>query len=252
MNAKDSGIIFHAGCLPESDLIFMSYILDALKKIEHEKNKKRLNGRVSIANDLFQERKQPHAGTGVGKIAALVVAAALITGSGTWFVFNRNSTRSAIAVRPSTPPQAVPIAVPVAAPPAPTPVQAVTPATAPPTAPPPAAAAPSTRDAAGEDNTVRAGRRARQTAAPVKAQPVVQVQPVQTVAAPAEIKLSGIAWQDERSSRRAVINGFLLKEGATVSGARIIDIQADRVRFASSAGEFEIRLDAVLPAEVKR
>ncbi len=72
------------------------------------------------------------------------------------------------------------------------------------------------------------------------------------VRAPADIKLSGIAWQDERSARRAVINGFLLKEGAAVSGAKIIDIQIDRVRFSSPAGQFEIKLDAVLPAEVKR
>jgi general secretion pathway protein B len=76
--------------------------------------------------------------------------------------------------------------------------------------------------------------------------------PAQSVVPPADIKLSGIAWQDERSARRAVINGFLLKEGAVVSGAKISEIQADRVRFASAAGTFEIRLDAVLPAEVKR
>ncbi|GAC1466137.1 MAG: hypothetical protein PVSMB11_01550 [Desulfuromonadaceae bacterium] len=70
--------------------------------------------------------------------------------------------------------------------------------------------------------------------------------------APADIKLSGIAWQDERRARRAVVNGFLLKEGAVVSGAKIIDIQADRVRFSSSTGLFEIKLDAVLPAEGQR
>jgi hypothetical protein len=232
----------------------MSYILDALKKIEHEKNKKRPDGRVSIANDLFQERKQPHAGTGVGKIAALVVAAALITGGGTWFVLKGSSTKNAIAVRPSTPPKAPPIMVPVTPPPAPTSVQTVVqtvvPAAAPPTVQPPAAAAPVTNAAAGED--APASRRAKRATAPAKARPVAKAQPVQTVAAPADIKLSGIAWQDEHSGRRAVINGFLLKEGAIVSGARIIDIQADRVRFASSGGEFEIRLDAVLPAEVKR
>ena len=77
-------------------------------------------------------------------------------------------------------------------------------------------------------------------------------QPVPTVQPPADIKLSGIAWQDERAARRAVINGFLLKEGAVVSGAKIIDIRADSVRFSSAAGQFEIRLDAVLPSEVKR
>jgi general secretion pathway protein B len=249
MNAKDSGIIFHAGCLPESDPICMSYILDALKKIEHEKNKKRSDGRISIANDLFQERKQPNAGTGIGKIAALVLAASLLVGGGTWFVLNGNSHKSATAVRPSAPPQVVQ----VAAPPVPTPVQAVAPVMAPLTVPPTAAAAPQTNTAASGDDNAPARGKARRLAIPITAEPVVQKkQPVQTVAAPADVKLSGIAWQDERSGRRAVINGFLLKEGAVVSGARIIDIQADRVRFASAGGEFEIRLDAVLPSEVKR
>jgi general secretion pathway protein B len=83
-------------------------------------------------------------------------------------------------------------------------------------------------------------------------QSVALKQPTQSVPAPADVKLSGIAWQDERGARRAVINGFLLKEGAVVAGATITDIQADRVRFSSAAGAFEIRLDAVFPSEVKR
>lgn len=225
----------------------MSYILDALKKIEHEKNKKRSDGRISIANDLFQERKQPNAGTGIGKIAVLVLVAALIAGGGTWFVLNGNSHKSATAVRPSVPPQAVQ----VAAPPVPSPVQAVVPVVAPPTVPP--AAAPQTNTAASGDDNSPASDKARQSALPITAEPVVpKKQSVQTIPAPADVKLSGIAWQDERSGRRAVINGFLLKEGAVVSGAKIIDIQSGRVRFASAGGEFEIRLDAVLPSEVKR
>ena len=85
----------------------------------------------------------------------------------------------------------------------------------------------------------------------IKTQPLTPKQPLQSVQAPTDIKLSGIAWQDEHSARRAVINGFLLKEGAVVSGAKIADIQADRVRFLSPTGLFEIKLDAVLPAEVK-
>ena len=83
-------------------------------------------------------------------------------------------------------------------------------------------------------------------------QPVPPPKNVPAVQAPADIKLSGIAWQDDRSARRAVINGFLLKEGAVVAGATVIDIHADRVRFSTSAGIFEIKLDSVLPAEVQR
>jgi general secretion pathway protein B len=119
--------------------------------------------------------------------------------------------------------------------------------------PSPAAAAPQKNaDAdAYEDVDSPSSRRTRRSAAAVIPQPVARKQLVQNIPAPADIKLSGIAWQDERSGRRAVINGFLLKEGAVVSGAKIVDIQADRVRFSSPGGPFEIRLDAVLPAEVK-
>ena len=241
----------------------MSYILDALKKIEHEKNKKRSDGRLSVANDLFQERKQPASRAGIWKIAVLIVGASLVTGGGTWFVLHGKSTRSVVAVRPLTPPQAVPIVPPVVAPPvlpmpAPIPVQAVAPAMVPSLVPSPPATAPqeTSEDGGGDDS--RLSRKARRAIARGKAQPVVQkssaqaVSPVQVVPAPADIKLSGIAWQDERAGRRAVINGFLLKEGAVVSGAKIIDIQADRVRFSSAGGQFEMRLDAVLPAEVKK
>jgi general secretion pathway protein B len=231
----------------------MSYILDALKKIEHEKNKKRSDGRVSIANDLFQERKQPTSGAGIRKIAALVVGASLITGGGTWFVLHGKNARSAVVARPAASPQSVSVALPVPAPPAPIAVQAVVaPAVVPPTVPVPATAVPQSNSVTDGDDDVPSSRRARRSIAAAKAQPVMQKQPVQTVPAPTDIKLSGIAWQDERSGRRAVINGFLLKEGAVVSGAKIIDIQADRVRFSSSGGQFEIRLDAVLPAELKQ
>jgi general secretion pathway protein B len=62
------------------------------------------------------------------------------------------------------------------------------------------------------------------------------------VAAPADIKVSGIAWQDERRARRAVINGFLMQEGGVVSGARITEILPDRVRFSLDNGVFEVPL----------
>ena len=230
----------------------MSYILDALKKIEHEKNKKRSDGTRSIANDLFQERKQPVSGAGTWKIVALIVVASLLAGGGTWFVLHGKSTNSVIVARQSVVPDVVPPVPPVVAPPAPMPVQATVPAVAPPAVLKPAVPAAQAYAASEEDGDAPASSRPRRSAAAVKELPVVQKQSVQIVPAPADIKLSGIAWQDERGGRRAVINGFLLKEGAAVSGAKIIDIQADRVRFSSSGGQFEIRLDAVLPAEIKK
>jgi general secretion pathway protein B len=67
---------------------------------------------------------------------------------------------------------------------------------------------------------------------------------ITTVPAPADIIVTGIAWQDERAARRAVINGFLLQEGKVVSGATILEIHQDRVKFKSTAGIFDVRMDA--------
>jgi len=64
----------------------------------------------------------------------------------------------------------------------------------------------------------------------------------QIIAPPADVVLSGIAWQEERRARRAVVNGFLMQEGGLVSGARIVEIYQDRVRFTLSGKYFELNL----------
>lgn len=229
----------------------MSYILDALKKIEHEKSKKAgPDGRISITGDLFHERKKPSGRSGIWKTAAIVVVAVLVTCAGTWFVLRGDGLKSRAVLRPAV--SAPPVAVTTPVIPAPVPIQAVQ-------APPaqvisvPPASSPSMggkqpEAAAASPRESRRLKKALRERIPAP----VQKQAVPTVPPPADIKLSGIAWQDEHAGRRAVINGFLLKEGAVVSGAKITDIQADRVRFSSAAGVFEIRLDAVLPSEVKK
>jgi general secretion pathway protein B len=55
-----------------------------------------------------------------------------------------------------------------------------------------------------------------------------------------DLKVSGIAWQDDRKDRRAVVNGALVGEGAVVEGARIERIFQDKVRFSRSGETFEI------------
>ena len=237
----------------------MSYILDALKKIEHEKNKRtRPDGRISISGDLFRERSRPVARAGIWKIVLLVAGASLVTAAGTWFVLLGNSKKSVEVIQPAAPPAPpapAPVIPPVVPAPVPAPVQSQ-PApvvTAPPAAPPVAApVTPKIMETVGDEaSSPRQVRRSKIGSKP-QPPPAYPDQPAQSVQAPADIKLSGIAWQEERAARRAVINGFLLKEGAVVSGAKIIDIKADRVRFSSPAGLFEMKLDAVLPAEVKR
>jgi len=62
--------------------------------------------------------------------------------------------------------------------------------------------------------------------------------------APADISITGIAWQDERSLRRAVINGTLVGEGAEVAGARVLEIREDRVRLSRGGQVFEAAFSA--------
>lgn len=230
----------------------MSYILDALKKIEHEKSKRaRPDGRVNISGDLFQERSVPAARAGIWKIVLLIVTASLVTGAGTWYLLLGSGRKSATVVRPAVPAPTASVTPQVVTPVVPLPVQTPSaPVAAVPIGPAPSAA--KNMETAGTvELSPREIRRSKkqitvQSPAPYSKPAAPTIQP------PADIKLSGIAWQDDRAARRVVINGFLLKEGSVVSGAKIIEIQSDRVRFSSAAGQFEIKFDAVLPSEVKR
>lgn len=230
----------------------MSYILDALKKIEHEKSKKNgPAGRISISGDLFLERSRPAAKTGIWKILLLVLSVSLVTGASIWFVLQKKDTKRVAAIRPVVSPVApiAPVTPPAMPHPALHPVQSQPAAVAVPLAAVPAAPKKIKGASGGNLTARRASLSKKQIKAP---QPqVYQKQTVETVPAPSDIKLSGIAWQDDRAARRVVINGFLLREGAVVSGAKITDIKADRVRLLSDSGQFELKLDAVLPAEVK-
>lgn len=232
----------------------MSYILDALKKVEREKLKKDAPGRMtSIAGDLFQERIHQTSGGGRWKVVACVVVASLMTFAGTWLMF-RDKPEKSMTASPYAAPVITTVApVPAPAPPpvAPAPLSPYVPPAASPMAPAASPVPQATDDGDNEGRTVRTAR--RQFRQPAPAVVPLQLKPSpNTIQPPADIKLSGIAWQDERSARRAVVNGFLLKEGSVVSGARITEILADRVRFALPNGTFEIRLDAVLPTEVRK
>lgn len=54
------------------------------------------------------------------------------------------------------------------------------------------------------------------------------------------ITVSGIAWQDERYLRRAVINGSLVGEGAEILGAKVVEIRDNRIRFSRDGEFFEV------------
>lgn len=215
----------------------MSYILDALKKVEHEKLKKSVpGGMISITGELFQTQVQQPVVGGRWKIVVLIAVASLVTFAGTWLLLRNKKTEAvkitapvafspAISVDTSVP--TVPLATSA---PATNRVMPLIPQSLPPTT--------SERD----NNVVETRRPPSLPGQPVGVQPANQS--IQSIQPPADIKLSGIAWQDERSARRAVVNGFLIKEGAVVSGARIVEIMADRVRFVLSGKAFEIKLDS--------
>ena len=226
----------------------MSYILDALKKLEHEKSRKtRGNGMINISGALFEHERPQPSGTAGWKIALTVTIAVLVTFGVTWLLLRPAKGREKVVQRIAPPvagetvppPPALPVVpvqeTPPAAPPAP--------ATAAPVRSPAHASKPqkavvqaavTTDDAAAEPTLQESRTRTKERK--------VQAAPAQTIAAPADIKLSGIAWQEERRARRAVVNGFLMQEGGIVSGARITDIYQERVRFSLSGKIFEIPL----------
>lgn len=228
----------------------MSYILDALKKVEHEKTRKvSSGGMTSISGDLFLERVPLPSRGSAGKIIAVIMIVALLSFAAAWFVFKGNSKKvaaskpaattavTAPAVSPIPPAPVQPAQIPPPSPPQQTPQPASPPAKAP--APPvvtQSTAAPSD----DVEHVAVTEKKSRRTSSTL---PKPKKTAVQTIPAPADIKVSGIAWQEERTARRAVINGFLLQEGTTVSGAKILEIHPDRVRFTSPAGIFDLRMD---------
>lgn len=229
----------------------MSYILDALKKIEHEKDRKKQSGeRFNISGDLFREVKQQPSESGIWKIVPIVVVVAIVACGATWFVLKCVARKSTTAERPAKPQVVVPqpsVVLPVPAPVQSPPTTVVAPAA------PPVISSQSVQknsETVADDNSF--GRSAKRFEKQPKSLSPISKQPAQVVPAPVDIKLSGIAWQEDRTARRAVINGFLLKEGAVVSGAKITDIKTDKVRFMSTTGVFEIKLDAVLSEEVRK
>jgi general secretion pathway protein B len=248
----------------------MSYILDALKKMEHEKVKKaRSGGMTSISGELFREERPRSPRGGAMKVIAVAVVTACVAMAATWFYLKPDKAHQKAFHRRSAPP-AAPAAT--ALPTVPTPQSSVQQQPQPPLAPPAVLPAQTTVPPPYSAATLQKGSvpppQAAAAPAPAVSKPAAQPAPRKadsitrerstrpalvtsevrtagvTIAPPADIKVSGIAWQEERSARRAVINGFLMKEGGVVAGARITEIRPDRVRFSAPGGEFELSMVA--------
>lgn len=223
----------------------MSYILDALKKVEHEKTRKATaGGMTSISGDLFLERMPRPSRGGAGKRIIAIVLVVLVACAASWFVLKgeKKSRVASSGPRATTAVTSAVVAPPLpATAPVPPPQQMPVPQSpAANVAPPPVIPQPPVAVSADVGRAVKTDPKLPKPASTV---PKPQIIAVQTIPAPADIKLSGIAWQEERVARRVVINGFLMQEGATVSGAKISEIHQDRVRFTSPSGIFDLRMD---------
>ena len=231
----------------------MSYILDALKKLESEKERKaRGGGMINIAGELLKNGPAPpKERRNWPLVLGLVLLASLITFGATFLFLHggqgKKRRHHAVSSPVAVPPPVASIPVPAPKPPMPAPP-------GPPAVASPRQAAPlpvpkpvvvKTSPVPRHPRVVKPARPATVAKKSAKA-PVepAKAAAASLVTAPADIKVSGIAWQDHRAASRAVVNGFLLREGDTVSGARIVEIFQNRIRFSSAAGTFEVYLVA--------
>lgn len=81
---------------------------------------------------------------------------------------------------------------------------------------------------------------AKMKSTPAPAQPAAKAATATKNNGEEGITVSGIAWQDERYLRRAVINGSLVGEGAEILGAKVTEIRENRVRFSRGGEIFEV------------
>lgn len=201
----------------------MSLILDALKKLEQEKAARRAR-QVEIRPAVTGRASAPSASP--WRLPLLITGAVVVTVAVTVAVMALVSRKSPPAAPPAaeTRVESPRIPEPVSSPPSPAPAPPAPPHS--PTLAPPAPAQVTTHAALPQPMPPRP-----ESAIPEPAGP-----------APADLKVTGIAWQDERAARRAVVNGALLGEGAVVAGARIAEIRQEQVRFSRDGQTFAVSI----------
>jgi general secretion pathway protein B len=192
----------------------MSLILDALRKMEQERKARKQAStgmRQEVLNYRGSERKPERS-----LLIPIIIAALLTTAAISAYLYLSGSSTSAPPV--ASPPASLPAQA--VQQPAPQPVPIIAPVPAP-EQPKPAVAMPPEKSR------------------PKTQQVMKQGEPVQA-GGDSSLVVSGIAWQDERGLRRAVINGQLVGEGAEIQGARVVEIRENRVKFNRSGTVFEI------------
>lgn len=216
----------------------MSLILDALRKMEQERRSRR-GGAQDLRPDVLRYRPAtPEKEASRTPVLLAGGAVLLLCGLGAGFLFRGDGEEPALQVKQelasATAPMPVVPAAPVAVPAdqAPAPVAPAAPLQ-------PAAYAP----APVQSPTVipqQAKPQPAPAAVPVPLQAAAQEVPV----AGTDIVISGIAYQDERRMRRAVLNGQLVGEGAEIAGARVVEIRETKVRLSRNGQLFEVPFSA--------
>ena len=196
----------------------MSLILDALKKLEQEKKSRRAR-KVEIRPALTARKSG--APPPPWRLAALLGGAVTLTVIVTMGI-------TGLVSRKNPPVASAPVQAEV--------VTAATPAPAAPLPSPPPTAEPG--PPATPPVTVRKATPAPLPPAPKRGKVIVP----ETTSPPADFKVTGIAWLEERAARRAVVNGILMGEGAEVSGAKIMEIRQEQVRFTRGGRSFSVSI----------
>ncbi|AMV72235.1 hypothetical protein JCM30471_07190 [Desulfuromonas carbonis] len=217
----------------------MSSILKALKKLEQEKV---LRGErtVDLALDIHRGVPRRRSGSPLTILSVILLLVILIAGS--WVLMmpdgeQRESLAGGTIVE--TPPQ------PVAVSPEATPLVAQP---APPVDPPPAAL---------EEPSVARTQKdfARTPAAPAAQPPAASPNKTRSSTSPvhkearnqlrqfAGLKLTGIVWQSDASSRMAIIDDLPVMVGTVISGATVVEILTDRVVLSHDGQTSELLLE---------
>lgn len=194
----------------------MSLILDALRKMEQERKARRQGG-TDIRPEVLSYRgavQKPNRFAPMLPVTAAVVIL-LAAGIGGWFLLKEEKSVPASFPKVTTVPKNV------------------TPAQVQPTTSSPQPQATDLPPPVQQRPIPVAPRQA------VSPTPQQEQKPPEVSTTPG-ITISGIAYQDERTLRRAVINGSLVGEGAEVAGMKVVEIRENRIRFSRAGEVFDL------------
>lgn len=223
----------------------MSFILDALKKLEQEKAARK-GGEINISAEIIRDNRQTRRKVkrSIPVNAVLVAFGLLIlSGASGAFFWHKQAVKKQGTVVDLKPERMPPAVVEETDPQE----RAIVGPAAPPARPVAAESSPRPVESLGR---VQAEQRKAQRPADsdLKAR---SEEPAKedSGAKVSGITVSGIAWQDAPAARRAVINGDLVEEGAQVGGATVEEILPTKVRFSSAGRRFSLSISGPLVAK---